>query len=179
MSGIPWWTTDSGGFHGGDIRSEYFRELTVRWFQYGVFCPIFRLHGYRLPVDTPLPKSGADNEIWSFGEVTYRILRDLLFLRERLRPYIHEQMQMASERGLPPMRPLFVDFPDDPVCELIEDQFMFGSEIMVAPVLYEGARERRSTCLQVPSGSMPGMGRSILTAIGLTFPLPKRQFLSF
>ena len=150
MSGIPWWTTDIGGFHGGDIRSEYFRELIVRWFQYGVFCPILRLHGYRLPVDMPMPKGGADNEIWSFGEVTYRILSDLLLLRERLRPYIHEQMQIASERGLPPMRPLFVDFSDDPVCEVIEDQFMFGSEIMVAPVLYEGARGRE---VYLPSGA--------------------------
>ncbi len=50
MSGIPWWTTDVGGFFGGDIASEYFRELIVRWFQYGVFCPILRLHGYRSPI---------------------------------------------------------------------------------------------------------------------------------
>lgn len=66
-----------------------------------------------------------------------------MFLRERLRPYIHEQMQIASERGLPPMRPLFVDFQDDPVCETTEDQYMFGSEILVAPILYEDARERK------------------------------------
>jgi len=143
MSGIPWWTTDIGGFHDGNIDSDYFRELIVRWFQYGVFCPIFRIHGYRLPLDDPLPKSGAENEVWSFGDAAYKILRDLLFLRERLRPYIHEQMQIASERGLPPLRPLFIDFTEDPVCETIEDQFMFGSEIMVAPVLYEGARERK------------------------------------
>ena len=150
MSGIPWWTTDIGGFHGGDIRSEHFRELIVRWFQYAVFCPIFRLHGYRLPLDDFMPKSGAENEVWSFGEAVYGILRDLLFLRERLRPYIHEQMQIASQRGLPPMRPLFVDFPDDPDCETIEDQFMFGPEIMVAPVLCEGARERE---VYLPSGA--------------------------
>ena len=47
MSGIPWWTTDIGGFHGGDVNSAYFRELIVRWFQYGLFCPLFRLHGVR------------------------------------------------------------------------------------------------------------------------------------
>jgi alpha-D-xyloside xylohydrolase len=90
-----------------------------------------------------MPKSGADNEVWSYGETAYGILRDMLFLRERLRPYIHEQMQVASQRGLPPMRPLFVDFPDDPVCETIEDQFMFGPQVLVAPVLFYGARERR------------------------------------
>jgi alpha-D-xyloside xylohydrolase len=150
MSGIPWWTADIGGFHDGDIRSESFRELIVRWFQYGVFCPICRLHGYRLPVSEPMPKSGADNEVWSFGDEVYEILRGLLFLRERLRPYLHEQMKVASERGLPPMRPLFVDFQDDPVCETVEDQFMFGPEVLVAPVLYQGQRERK---VYLPAGA--------------------------
>jgi alpha-D-xyloside xylohydrolase len=142
MSGIPWWTTDIGGFHGGDISTDYFRELIVRWFQYGVFCPIFRLHGYRLPADEPLPASGAGNELWSFGDDVYEILRELLFLRERLRPYIQEQMQTAARKGIPPMRPLIIDFSSDPVCETIDDEFMFGPEILVAPVLYEGAHER-------------------------------------
>ena len=149
MSGIPWWTTDIGGFHGGDIHSAYFRELVVRWFQYGVFCPICRLHGHRLPFTGELPRSGADNEVWSFGDEVYTILRDLLFLRERLRPYIHQQMIIASETGLPMMRPLFVDFPDDEACEVIEDQYMFGSDILVAPMLSEGARARR---VYLPSG---------------------------
>jgi alpha-D-xyloside xylohydrolase len=150
MSGIPWWTTDIGGFHDGDIRGEYFRELIVRWFQYGVFCPICRLHGYRLPVSEPMPKSGADNEVWSFGDEVYEILRGLLFLREHLRPYLHEQMKVASECGLPPMRPLFVDFQDDPVCETVEDQFMFGPEVLVAPVIYQGQRERK---VYLPAGA--------------------------
>ena len=143
MSGIPWWTTDIGGFEGGDITSDSFRELIVRWFQYSVFCPIFRLHGYRMPISTPYPKGGADNEIWSFGEQAYQIARDLLFLRERLRPYIQEHMQFAAERGLPMMRPLLVDFEDDLLCESIDDQFMFGPDVMVAPVLHEGARKRK------------------------------------
>lgn len=141
MSGIPWWTTDIGGFHGGDIRSDYFRELIVRWFQYGAFCPIFRLHGYRLPVKGPMPASGADNEIWSFGEQAYSILRAWLMLRERLRPYLHAQMMLASQQGLPPMRPLFVDF-TDPVCATIEDEFLCGPEILVAPILHLGERQR-------------------------------------
>jgi alpha-D-xyloside xylohydrolase len=150
MSGIPWWTADIGGFEGGDIRTPYFRELIVRWFQYGVFCPIFRLHGYRLPIRSPFPGSGADNEVWSFGDEVYEILREWLFLRERLRPYIHKQMQLASEKGIPPMRPLFFDFPGDSVCETVEDQFMFGPEILVAPVLHEGARERK---VYLPAGT--------------------------
>ena len=141
LSGIPWWTTDIGGFHGGDIYSDYFRELIVRWFQYGAFCPIFRLHGYRLPLKGPMPASGADNEVWSFGEQAYSVLRTWLWLRERLRPYLHLQMAQASQRGLPPMRPLFVDFAD-PTCVTIEDEFLCGPDILVAPVLCQGARAR-------------------------------------
>ncbi len=141
MSGIPWWTTDIGGFHSGHPETPYFRELMIRWFQYGVFCPLCRLHGVREPVADHY-SGGADNEVWNFGDEVYAILRDLLTLREHLRPYIADQMQTAHETGLPPMRPLFVDFPDDPAAWTIEDQFMFGPEILVAPVLHEGARKR-------------------------------------
>jgi alpha-D-xyloside xylohydrolase len=162
MSGIPWWTTDIGGFHGGDIRTAYFRELIVRWFQYGVFCPICRLHGHRLPERRPFPDSGADNEIWSFGDEVYAILRDLLFLRERLRPYLHEHMKVASATGIPPMRPLFFDFSADPVCETVEDQFLLGSEILVAPVMTQGARTRN---VYLPAGT-----EWIDTKQGATYP---------
>jgi alpha-D-xyloside xylohydrolase len=150
MSGIPWWTTDIGGFHGADIRTPEFRELIVRWFQYGVFCPICRLHGYRQPAPKGWPHSGADNEVWSFGEDVYAMLRDLLALRERLRPYIDQQMRIAAETGLPPMRPLFVDFPADPACETVDDQYLFGPDLLVAPVLEAGARERRA---YLPAGA--------------------------
>jgi len=141
LSGIPWWTTDIGGFNGGDIRTPYFRELIVRWFQYGVFCPLFRLHGNRLP--NLGPQYGSPNEVWSFGDEAYAIIKELLFLRERLRPYIMELMRQAHEKGTPPMRPLFFDFPDDPVCTDIDDEFMFGPDLLVAPVLEQGARQRR------------------------------------
>jgi alpha-D-xyloside xylohydrolase len=146
LSGIPWWTTDIGGFYGGDPSSPYFRELIIRWFQYGVFCPLFRLHGFRIPEiwipDSHIMMTGAPNEIWSFGDEAYNIIRDLLFLRERLRPYIMEQMEVAHRNGTPPMRPLFYDFPEDGICARIEDQFLFGPDILVAPVLHEGARSR-------------------------------------
>ena len=82
MCGIPWWTTDIGGFYGGDIESDEFRELIVRWFQYGVFCPVFRLHGSRNGHDRTrdiIEPSGGDNELWSFGDRDYEILRDLVF----------------------------------------------------------------------------------------------------
>ncbi len=149
MSGIPWWTTDVGGFFGGDIETDDFRELIVRWFQYGVFCPVLRLHGYRSPMTGPMPRSGAENEIWSFGEATYQILKSLLALRERLRPYLHELMQIATQRGIPPLRPLFLEFPEDPTCETIEDEFMLGAEVLVAPVLCKGVRRRK---VYLPAG---------------------------
>jgi alpha-D-xyloside xylohydrolase len=113
MSGIPWWTTDIGGFMEGDIRTDYFKELIVRWFQYGVFCPLFRLHGVRLPTNGlyGAQSSGAGNEVWSFGEKAYEIIKHLLFLREKLKPYLSELNQAAHEHGAPPMRPLYFDFP--------------------------------------------------------------------
>lgn len=149
LSGIPWWTTDIGGFFNGDITSPYFRELIVRWFQYGTFCPLFRLHGYRLPL-SELTGTGGPNEVWSFGEEAYEIIRELLFLRERLRPYIMEQMKLAHERGIPPMRPLFFDYPEDGASWIAEDQFMFGPDLLVAPVLSEGARSRE---VYLPAGA--------------------------
>ena len=146
LSGIPWWTTDIGGFEHGNIYDPTFRELIVRWFQYGVFCPLFRLHGNRLPGSGSdhfnAAFSGADNEIWSFGEQAYPILKHLLFLRERLRPYLRSLADEASRVGLPPMRPLFVDFEQDPQAAAVEDQFMLGPDLLVAQVAYEGMRER-------------------------------------
>jgi alpha-D-xyloside xylohydrolase len=133
LSGIPWWTTDIGGFRGGDPTSPYFQELMIRWFQFGAFCPIFRLHGHRLPNIDDF--NGAANEVWSFGEPAYQIIKKYMLLRERLRPYIMKQMSIASKTGIPPMRPLFVDFPSDPVCYQVEDEFLFGSDLLVAPVL--------------------------------------------
>ncbi len=156
VCGIPWWTTDIGGFYGGDPQDPSFRELLVRWFQFGVFCPIFRLHGFRLP-NPPNPHNcppeeltGGPNEVWSFGEEVYEILKELLFLRERLKPYIIEEMRKAHEEGIPLMRPLFFDFPED--CETygIEDEYMFGPQLLVAPVVEEGARQRK---VYLPKGA--------------------------
>ena len=133
LSGIPWWTHDIGGFRGGNPTDPAFRELIVRWFQFGAFSPLFRLHGHRLPNSDDF--GGAANEVWSFGDEVYEILKRYMLIRERLRPYIMDQMRIAHEKGIPPMRPLFVDFPDDPLCYSIEDEYMFGPELLVAPVL--------------------------------------------
>ncbi len=151
VAGIPWWTSDIGGFLGGDISDEKFRELLVRWFQWGAFCPVFRMHGERSPwyereqefIDGVRQlTSGQDNEVWSFGEDNYEILKKYLFIRENLRPYIREAMDECSRSGLPVMRPLFFDFSNDKSAWDTEDEYMFGSDILVAPVMEEGARER-------------------------------------
>jgi alpha-D-xyloside xylohydrolase len=96
-------------------------------------------------------KSGGPNEVWSFGETAYDIITGLMALRERLRPYIMDQMQRAHAHGTPPMRPLFFDFPDDPAAYTVEDQFMFGPDILVAPVLEQGAVTR---ACYLPAGEM-------------------------
>ncbi|HEY0932544.1 MAG TPA: TIM-barrel domain-containing protein [Trebonia sp.] len=142
ISGIPWWTTDIGGFHGGDPADPAYQELMVRWFQYGVFCPLFRLHGDRQPrVPTGHAMTGGPNEAWSYGDAYPHIVAALR-QRERLRPYVHQQMRAASRTGLPPMRPLFVDFPGDPGAWLPEDQFLFGPDLLVSPVLEPAAVSR-------------------------------------
>lgn len=146
MCGIPWWNTDIGGFYGGDIHSELFQELIVRWFQYGVFCPVMRLHGSRLGADRTrsiIEPSGGDNEIWSFGEENLRILKSLVELRGRLLPYIKKHMDIASERGIPVMRPMFFDYPEDAMCYETGDQYLFGSDIIFAPVTVRGQTKRR------------------------------------
>ena len=132
MCGIPWWTTDIGGFINGDPESEEFRELMIRWFEFGVFCPIFRLHGFRLPYpvrDILNPDgycgSGGPNEVWSFGEEAYEIIRRYMYVREELKPYIMKQMKLASEDGTPVMRPLFYDFCGDKNVYDIGDEYMF------------------------------------------------------
>jgi alpha-D-xyloside xylohydrolase len=157
MSGIPWWNSDIGGFHSGDIESDYFRELIVRWFQFGLFSPVMRLHGARNRMSNQVDRhpgvkerSGGDNEIWSFGERNYPILKKLILLREQLRPYIMKYMNIASQTGAPIMRPMFFDYYEDPHCYTLEDQYMFGEDILFAPILEQGVTERS---VYLPEGS--------------------------
>jgi alpha-D-xyloside xylohydrolase len=167
LAGIPWWTTDIGGFQGGDPDDPSYRELFVRWFQWGTFCPVFRVHGDRkadhaLGADGSM-FTGGPNEVWSYGEEAYGILVAHLQLRERLRPYIKRQMAAAHERGTPVMRPLFYDFPEDKRAWEIPDQYMFGPDLLVAPVLYPGMRERfvyptSVAWLATISGAVPQTG---------------------
>lgn len=164
MCGIPWWNTDIGGFWGGDTQTDEFRELIVRWFQYGVFCPVMRVHGNRnrhgeKKRDVKEP-TGDPNEIWSFGERNFGILRDLVLLRERLRPYIEKQMQTASEKGYPVMRPMFFDYPEDEICYTLGEQYMFGDDILFAPVVNRGQTQKE---VYLPEGEW------VLTKSGKTY----------
>ena len=159
LAGIPWWTSDIGGFLGGDITDKKFQELLIRWFEWGAFCPVFRMHGERSPWYEREEEfingvrqltSGQDNEVWSFGEDNYLIMKKYLFIRENLRDYIREGMKTASKNGTPIMRPLFYDFSDDKECWNVEDEYMFGPELLVAPVMEEGATEKE---LYLPKGT--------------------------
>lgn len=150
IAGIPWWTTDIGGFHGGDPNDPAFRELFVRWFQWGTFCPVMRLHGDREPRQPQYGetggatcRSGAPNEVWSYGEAVYEICRKYMELRERLRPYTRSLMAEAHAKGTPVMRPLFYGYPEDAVCWDIADEYLYGPDILVAPVCYADQRMRK------------------------------------
>jgi len=152
LCGIPWWNSDIGGFW-ADPQSEEYRELLIRWFQFGAFSPVMRIHGVNQPfkeIDGQLIGTGASNEVWSFGDEAFEILSHYLDVRERLRPYIQKHMDIASENGTPVMRPLFFDFPEDEKCYTIEDQYMFGPDILVAPILEAGATSRQ---IYLPEGS--------------------------
>ncbi len=147
ISGIPWWTSDIGGFHGGDSTSDSFKQLLVRWFQFGTFCPVMRLHGDRDPHKQPMSdkvgggmcNSGADNEVWSYGEEVEKILVSYINLREKLRPYIKSAMEEAHTKGTPVVKPLFYDFYNDAQSWNVEDQYLFGHDILVAPVYKENS----------------------------------------
>ena len=149
IAGIPYWTTDIGGFHGGDPKDPDFQELLVRWFQWGTFLPVMRLHGDREPKQSQhgttggaTCRSGAPNEVWSYGEEAYKICEKYLRLREEMRGYTRRILDEASEKGTPVMRPLFFDFPHDHRAWEVEDQYMFGDQYLVCPVQYPRQRKR-------------------------------------
>jgi alpha-D-xyloside xylohydrolase len=136
MSGIYLWTTDIGGFREGNTEDPVFRELIVRWFQFGAFCPIFRLHGSRGgPKDEDTCGSSGFNEVWHFGEEAYEAISGIMRLRESMRGYVQTQLDLASAEGTPALRPMTFDF-SDAECVKAADQFMFGPSYLVAPVLY-------------------------------------------
>ena len=135
ISGNPYWTTDIGGFiSGGNLKDPKFRELFVRWFQFGAFSPIFRVHGTRYP---------DENELWSYGPDAQKILVNYDNLRYRLLPYIYsEAWQVTNSHGTL-MRPLVMDWREDVEAQNAGDEYLFGPAILVSPVTTQGATSRR------------------------------------
>ncbi|MCY6379625.1 glycoside hydrolase family 31 protein [Hoeflea prorocentri] len=155
MSGLGWWTTDIGGFYDGQGNRPEFRELLVRWFEFGVFSPICRLHGFRIPDDIPAPgpgeevtygedtvrlfiESGGSNEVWSFGGEVEAVLTKLLQVREDLRPYLQDCFVEFSKSGMPVMAPIYLHFEEEIRSREDAGRYMLGPDILVAPVLDAG-----------------------------------------
>jgi alpha-D-xyloside xylohydrolase len=131
-SGLPYWTTDIGGFfRPPDQHTDpAYHELLARWFQFGAFCPVFRIHGF-----------GTDTEVWRFGPRFETCARAMLELRYQLLPYLYSAAREVAEAGASLMRPLIMDFPDDAQLDEFPFQFLFGPSLMVAPVTEPGATE--------------------------------------
>eukprot|EP01043_Picozoa_sp_COSAG02_P023705 COSAG02_NODE_1273_length_13520_cov_2.622010_3_plen_171_part_00 len=134
------------------------QQLIVRWYQFGAFSPVFRTHGCRSGPSEPDTKqckpaqgSCGFNEIWSYGNTTQVMLEKMVRLRsEVIKPYIQELDRNVTSRGVPTMRPLAYEFPNDAKCAGINDQYMLGPKFLVAPVTVENATTRT---LYFPAGA--------------------------
>jgi alpha-glucosidase/alpha-D-xyloside xylohydrolase len=163
LSGIPFWGFDIGGFV---PTAEYTGELHIRWFQLGAFSPLFRAHGrswhLRLPWGWNTGTLGV-SEIVNYRDGAADpdpselrnphvepICRKYLELRYRLLPYLYSAVRECSRTGLPPMRALWMHYPDEPAAVARGDEYLWGRDMLVAPVVEKGARSRR---LYLPRGT--------------------------
>ena len=117
MSGFPYWTTDIGGFFrpADQYTSTDYHELLIRWFEFGTFCPIFRIHGYR-----------SETEMWKYGPEVEKDLRAFDGLRYRLMPYIYSAAWEVTSRGGTVMQALPFVYPKDLALREVDDEFLFG-----------------------------------------------------
>ena len=142
-----------------DVNDPDFRQLLIRWYQFAVYSAVFRLHGDRGPYNIPALDdrdwgggylhTGQDNEMWSYGEEVYAIMRKHYELRRTLKPYLKQIFAEAHENGSPLMRAMFYEFPEDKACWELRDQYMFGPDLLVAPVMAPGVRSRE---VYLPAG---------------------------
>ena len=152
LAGIPWWTTDVGGFMTDDVNDPDFRQLLIRWYEFAVYSAVLRMHGDRGPYNIPplddrdwgggYLHTGQPNELWSYGEENYRIMRKYLDIRRGMHDYIKGLYREASENGSPLIRTMFYEFPEDGKCWELQDQYMFGDRYLVAPILWLNQFER-------------------------------------
>jgi alpha-D-xyloside xylohydrolase len=126
ITGLPYWTTDIGGFFRpgkSQYTDENFQELLTRWYQWGAFNPIFRIHGYQ-----------SETEPWKYGQQVEDNMRKMLNLRYRLLPYIYSEAWQITKNGSTMMRPLVMDFRDDATAIAQPFEYLFGKSILVAPI---------------------------------------------
>ena len=133
MSGFPYWTTDIGGFFrpANQYTSPEYQELLIRWFQFGAFCPIFRIHGYK-----------SETEMWKYGPEVEKILRKYDELRYRLLPYIYSSAWGVTDRNEIMMKALPFAYPLDTAVRQVTDQFLFGESLLINPVTEAHATKR-------------------------------------
>lgn len=133
LGGIPFWTTDISGYCGDITDYPAMAELYTRWMQFGVFCPLSRAH------------HEGDNAVepWMFGEVAEKNTKAAIELKYQLFPYLYTYSRKAHDTGLPITRGLFMEYPNDLEAAKIDNQFIFGEELLVAPVLKKGERIKR------------------------------------
>jgi alpha-D-xyloside xylohydrolase len=166
VSGIPYWNTDIGGFSGVRNPSDpKYAEIFARWFEFGSFCPMFRIHG-----SAPDGGTGIGKEFWRFDPATQSIWRTYDDLRHRLMPYTYSVAWQVTHNGASIMRPLVMDYATDPQVLTIGDQYLFGPSIMVNPVTTQGATSRtvylpgRTSWFDFWTGNYEAAGRSIEAA---------------
>jgi alpha-D-xyloside xylohydrolase len=133
MSGLPYWTTDMGGFFRpvDQYTSDAYHELLIRWFEFGSFCPIFRIHGYK-----------SKTEMWNYGPEVEKILTQYDELRYRLMPYIYSTAWGVTSRGETVMQALPFVYPNDLALRDVDDEFLFGNSLLVNPVTQPSAASR-------------------------------------
>jgi alpha-D-xyloside xylohydrolase len=143
LSGIPYWTTDTGGFFrpGDQMTSPDYNELLQRWFAWSTFCPILRIHGNQ-----------TETEIWKWP-LAEKNLTAFDALRYRLVAYNYSVAWMTTNHGYTPMRALPFDFPNDPKAAAIDDQFMSGPAIMVSPVTQAFGAAKPTRSVYLPAGT--------------------------
>ncbi len=160
LAGIAWWTTDIGGFMTDDVNDPDFRQLLIRWYQFAVYSAVFRMHGDRGPYDIPplddrdfgggYLHTGQPNELWSYGEDNYKIMRKYYDVRIAMHDYIKSLYEEASVNGAPLIRTMFYEFPADEKCWELDDQYMFGEKYLVAPIFQLNQFSRE---VYLPAGS--------------------------
>ncbi len=159
LAGIAWWTTDIGGFMTDDVNDPDFRQLLIRWYQFAVYSALLRMHGDRGPFNIPALDdrdfgggylhTGQSTELWGYGEDNFKIMRDYYDVRIGMHDYIKSLYDEASTNGSPLIRTMFYEFPNDKKCWELDDQYMFGSEYLCAPIFELNQFERE---VYLPAG---------------------------